>query len=199
VLQARKRTILEKALQLVAQRGASSVRLRDVAAAANVSVGTLQHYFKSRDQLIREAFTQQANGVIDDVLQAGLSASPWEALQSMFDNVFAGPDLKARCLLWVEFVAASRHDDQLRELAAEVWAAWRSPIRDAVERGAADGSFVPVVGIDSAVTTLLALIDGGEIAVALQIEDVGTRGIATELKAAARALLGVQALSVSLA
>lgn len=41
-------------------------------------------------------------------------------------------------------------------------------------------------------TTLLALIDGGEIAVALQVEGVGDRGIATELKAAARALLGVQ-------
>lgn len=192
LLRSRKKRILDKTLELVAERGAAHVRLRDVAARADVSVGTLQHYFESRDQLIREAFTQHAYGVVERLLRArSASSSPWQTLQEMFDNVFEAPDLRARCLLWVEFVGASRLDEQMRELAAQVWAAWRGPIRATVERGIADGSFAPVVDIDSVVTTLLALIDGGEIAVALQVEEVRDRGIATELKAAARALLGV--------
>lgn len=192
LLQARKKVILAKALELVADRGTANVRLRDVAARAGVSVGTLQHYFESRDQMIREAFSQHAYGVIATLLKvSSSSSSPWQALQEMFDNVFAAPDLRARCLLWVEFVAASRHDEQLRKLVAEVWAAWRGPIREAVQQGVTEGSFTPVVPIDSAVTTLLALIDGGEVAVALQVEGVGDRGIAAELKAAAAALLGI--------
>lgn len=192
VLRERKRMILAKALELVAQRGTANVRLRDVADAAQVSVGTLQHYFYSRDQLVREAFTQNAYEVIDDVLKAHSStASPWDALQRMFDAVFASEKLALRSLLWVEFVAASRHDEQLRQLAAEVWNAWRVPIRETLTRGVADGSFSPALEVESAVTNILALIDGGEIAVALQIKDISPSSLALDLKAAVRTLLGV--------
>jgi AcrR family transcriptional regulator len=192
VLRERKQLILAKALELVAQRGTANVRLRDVADTSKVSVGTLQHYFYSRDQLIREAFTQHAYEVIDDVLKAHSSTTaPWEALQIMFDDVFAAQDLERRCLLWVEFVAASRHDEKMRELAAEVWNAWRVPIRETVKRGVADGSFVPVLEVEFVVTSILALIDGGEIAVALQVEGISPSSLAVELKAAVGALLGV--------
>ncbi|GAA1134649.1 hypothetical protein GCM10009606_13550 [Nocardioides aquiterrae] len=192
VLHERKRLILDKTLGLVAQRGTSNVRLKDVAASANVSVGTLQHYFDSRDQLIRAAFTQHAYGVIDQVLGTpSRTATPWEALRTMFANVYAGSDLAQRCALWIEFVAASRHDDRLRELMAEFWNAWSAPIRTAVRRGIEDGSFAPVADVDSVVATLLAIIDGGETAVALKARTMDRDVLTTELQAAAAALLGV--------
>ncbi|MCW2774577.1 MAG: TetR family transcriptional regulator [Nocardioides sp.] len=192
VLHQRKRLILDRTLGLVAQRGTSNVRLKDVAASANVSVGTLQHYFDSRDQLIREAFTQHAYGVIDDVLDAqSPTATPWEALRTMFANVYAGSDLAQRCALWIEFVAASRHDDRLRELMAEFWNAWSAPIRHAVRRGVDDGSFAPVTDVDSVVATILAIIDGGETAVALKVRAMDRDVLTAELQAAAAALLGV--------
>jgi AcrR family transcriptional regulator len=191
-LGARKRRILAQTLLLVAESGPGNVRLRDVAAAAEVSVGTLQHYFQSRDQLIREAFTQHAYGVIEDVLLLRESASSWDGLQRMFDNVFSAHEIRTRSLLWLEFVAASRLDDQLRSLAVEVWTAWRSPIRDVIQRGIDDGSFDPVIDTESAVTMILSLIDGGEVAVALQVEGAGAHTLVEELKATVGALLGVR-------
>lgn len=194
VLHERKRLILDRTLGLVAERGTSNVRLKDVATSAEVSVGTLQHYFDSRDQLIREAFTQHAYGVIDRVVGAhSPAAAPWEALRSMFANVYAGADLAQRCALWVEFVAASRHDDRLRELMAEFWNAWSAPIRDAVRRGVDDGSFAPVTDVDSVVATILAIIDGGETAVALKVRALDQDVLTAELEAAATALLGMPA------
>jgi AcrR family transcriptional regulator len=192
VLHERKRLILDKTLGLVAERGTSNVRLKDVAVRADVSVGTLQHYFGSRDQLIREAFTQHAYGVIDDVLGAhSPTATPWEALRAMFANVYAGSDLGQRCALWIEFVAASRHDDRLRELMAEFWNAWSAPIRSAVRRGVDEGSFTPTTDVDSVVATILAIIDGGETAVALKVRAMDRDVLTAELQAAAAALLGM--------
>ena len=75
-LSRRKRAILEATLRLVADQGAAAVRLRDVARAAGVSVGSLQYYFDSRDQLIREAFDQHARDVVDLVARAGDAAAP---------------------------------------------------------------------------------------------------------------------------
>ena len=49
----RKRAILDATLRLVAAQGAGAVRLRDVARESGVSVGSLQYYFDSRDQLVR--------------------------------------------------------------------------------------------------------------------------------------------------
>ena len=64
-LSRRKQAILDATLRLVAAQGAAAVRLRDVARAAGVSVGSLQYYFDSRDQLVRAAFDQHARAVVD--------------------------------------------------------------------------------------------------------------------------------------
>lgn len=191
VLLARKRAILDKTLGLVSERGPANVRLRDVAASSGVSVGLLQHYFDSRDQLLREAFIQHAYRVVDDIRRVTSAESPWGAIQGVVDNVFCNPSARERCSLWVEFVAAARQDDQLRELAAQVWASWRAPIHDAVVRGIADGTFVPTLDLDAAVTALLALIDGGEIAVTLLVEGSSAREIGAQVESAAGALLGI--------
>jgi len=50
--EARRRTIAQAVFEVIGSRGLEAVSLRDVAAQAGVSMGAVQHYFKSKDQML---------------------------------------------------------------------------------------------------------------------------------------------------
>ena len=56
---ARRRRVLDATLQLAAVGGFDAVQMRDVAAAADVAVGTLYRYFASKERLLLEAMAEQ--------------------------------------------------------------------------------------------------------------------------------------------
>jgi AcrR family transcriptional regulator len=56
---ARRRRVLDAALQLAADGGFDAVQMRDVAAAADVALGTVYRYFSSKERLLLEAMAEQ--------------------------------------------------------------------------------------------------------------------------------------------
>jgi AcrR family transcriptional regulator len=190
-LRQRKQSILEGTLTMVARQGADAVRLRDVAHSAGVSIGALQHYFDSRDQLIHEAFDQHARYVVETIEKADdPAAEPWPRLAAMFDAVAGKPDFTRRCALWIEFAAAAQHDRQLRDLMDGAYEAWRTMLRAVVDAGVEAKAFQPALPPDAVVTCLLALIDGFELAVAIEAGGAKPAAIVEQLKDTARVLLG---------
>jgi AcrR family transcriptional regulator len=186
----RKRAILDATLRLVAAQGTGAVRLRDVARESGVSVGSLQYYFDSRDQLIREAFEQHARDVVALVTLAGdVSAAPGARLAAVIDAAMLRRDLRESAALWIEFVAAGLHDDQLRALLAGAYEAWRRLLAAVVRAGTESGEFRPLLPPETVVACLVALIDGFELAVAIDVADATPAAIAAKLKDAATALL----------
>ena len=186
----RKRAILDATLGLVAAQGADAVRLRDVARESGVSVGSLQYYFDSRDQLVHEAFDQHARDVVALVTLADdVTAAPWARLAAVFEAATLRPDLRQSAALWMEFISAGLHDDQLRELIAGAYEAWRDLLAEVVRAGTEAGEFRPRLPPETAVACLVALIDGFELAVAIDVEDATPAAIAQRLKDAAAALL----------
>ena len=189
-LSRRKRAILEATLRLVADQGAPAVRLRDVARAAGVSVGSLQYYFDSRDQLIREAFDQHARDVVDLVGRAGDVSAPAPArLAAVIEAAVLRPDLRQSAALWMEFVTAGLHDRDLRALLAGTYEAWRDLLAEVVRAGTETGDFRPLLPAETVVACLVALIDGFELAVAIDVADATPAPIAGKIKQAATALL----------
>lgn len=57
---ARKARLVEAAIQLAAEGGYEAVQMRDVAARADVALGTLYRHFSSKDQLLLAALHAQA-------------------------------------------------------------------------------------------------------------------------------------------
>jgi AcrR family transcriptional regulator len=57
---ARRREIADALLRLAATEGLESVSLRHVAAEAGVSMGAVQHYFRTKDEMLRFALEHQA-------------------------------------------------------------------------------------------------------------------------------------------
>jgi AcrR family transcriptional regulator len=189
-LSRRKRAILEATLRLVADQGAATVRLRDVAHAAGVSVGSLQYYFDSRDELIREAFDQHARDVVDLVALAGdASAAPPARLAAVIEAAVLRPDLRHSAALWMEFVTAGLHDAQLRALLEGAYEAWRDLLAEVVRAGTETGDFRPLLPSETVVACLVALIDGFELAVAIDVADATPGAIAAKITDAATALL----------
>lgn len=155
-----------------------------------MSVGLLQYYFDSRDQLIREAFDQHARDVVDLVTLAGdVSATPRARLAAVIEAAVLRPDLRHSAALWMEFVTAGLHDDQLRVLLAGAYEAWRDLLAEVVRAGTEAGEFRPLLPPETVVACLVALIDGFELAVAIDVADATPAAIAEKLKDAATALL----------
>jgi AcrR family transcriptional regulator len=190
-LRQRKQSILDVTLTVVAEQGADSVRLRDVARAAGVSIGALQHYFDSRDQLIHEAFDRHARYVVETIEEADdPAAEPWPRLAAVFDAVAGKPDFTRRCTLWIEFAAAAQHDAPLRDLMDGTYEAWRTMLRTVVDAGIRAKAFQPALSADAVVSCLLALIDGFELAVTIEARGAKPTAVLEQLKDTARVLLG---------
>jgi len=68
---ARRERVLEAAMQLATEGGYDAVQMRDVAARADVALGTLYRYFASKDQLLVECL-----GAFARELQRGLGTNP---------------------------------------------------------------------------------------------------------------------------
>ena len=74
--QARRDRIVDAGLSLLGERAYDKIQVKDVAEAANVALGTLYHYFSSKEHLfaevlVRWAATLRTMGQYDDVLMKG--------------------------------------------------------------------------------------------------------------------------------
>jgi AcrR family transcriptional regulator len=56
---ARRRRVLDATLELASEGGFDAVQMRDVAAAADVALGTVYRYFTSKERLLLEAMAEQ--------------------------------------------------------------------------------------------------------------------------------------------
>jgi AcrR family transcriptional regulator len=187
----RKGIVITATLRLISERGTSGIRLKDVARSAGISVGTIQYYFDSREDLILSAYQQHSQNVIALVRASFREGTdPWTSLAQTFHDFFHVADFSNRTRLWIEFVAAATRDDELRGLLDEVFLAWKQVIRRIVEAGIADGSFVPQLDAEIAIDALLAQLDGFEIAHATGAAGTNVERIESVLQQTARVLLG---------
>src|SRR5690606_4524223 len=71
--------VLEAAVRLFGERGLSAVSVRDVAAAAHVTLATVHHYFGSKDGLYSRCLDRSYAklGALQSELTAEVVAKPW--------------------------------------------------------------------------------------------------------------------------
>ena len=160
-------TILAAAVRQIAADGYDGVHLRDIASAAHVSIGLLQHRFHNREYLLAQALEHHCAELL-----AGWSAlaraetDPWRRITSLVARVARAPDLAARAAVWAEFNAAASRREELRPPLRHIDAAWRGYLLDAIEAGTAHGVFAPALDAVTVAELVMALIDGALLAIA---------------------------------
>jgi AcrR family transcriptional regulator len=163
----RRTAVLRAAVECVAVTGYDNLRLRDVARAAGVSTGLLQHYFETRDELVAEAFRQASEDLLQEwgVLLAS-NPPPWERLDALVSQLALRDGLRTHCMVWVEFATASARIPSMREGFRSIYDKWYALVRETVEDGTKAGIFTPVTSVPDVVELLLSHIDGCELNIA---------------------------------
>ncbi len=153
--------ILVAAEAVIRERGLNQTRLRDVAAAAGVSTGMVQHYFDSRDRLLAEAFQYNNRRRAEAWGHAAVSsADAWGKIESLITHALDPRRLAERSAVYVDFCSASLRDPELRRSMDESYNEWRAPTRRAIQQGIDDGSFTTTASVDDLVDSLAMTLDG---------------------------------------
>ena len=165
----RKRSVMAAAEELIAEEGYDVVRLRDIARRAGVSVGTIQHYFDSREALLLETMSEASMRRAQEWAQLG--AGPGDPTTRMRALLRGSVGDRKRCIVWMTLCSAATRHAELLPHVATVYGAWRTALREVLEDGVDVGVFAPVRPMDQVVDTILAMIDGLIMSAGLSLQE----------------------------
>jgi AcrR family transcriptional regulator len=164
--------ILEASARVVSRRGLSEARLIDIAEEAGVSIGLLQHNFRTRDRLLTETFETHSARLVDDITRfADREQDPSMRLRMLLRFVCAKGVLKSleqEWALWLEYWLASTRDPALARQSSSIYKEWQKVFRKTLASGVTEGVFHPVRPVADIVDDLLAMLDGLMIRVLLR-------------------------------
>ncbi|HET6829867.1 MAG TPA: TetR/AcrR family transcriptional regulator [Solirubrobacterales bacterium] len=169
----RRAGLVAEATAVLAERGVEATRFSDVAERAGVSVGLLQHYFRSRDALIDAAIEAVAVRKFDRLARAQRDIhDPWELIEAAIEEILASDDPIGDARSWLDVCSAAAQRPNLGAAIERVQQRWVTLIEGAVVAGASRGDLHPAMSPRAVARVVNALIDGMELALA---SEGGTR------------------------
>lgn len=153
--------ILNTTQVLIARMGYERVRLIDIADEAGVSVGSLQHRYRTREGLIRATIVRS-----DEIARSQLVRSiegiddPWDRLTALIDHIVSENASEHETSYWLQLVAAAARDRDLLSVMREQQESWLSVFRETIDAGLASGRMSSELDADDLTTAILAFIDG---------------------------------------
>jgi len=84
----KRKQIIDVATKLFSERGYENTPLSAVCEAANVSKGLIFHHFKSKNDLLREIFSNTTKLIVDINQSSSSKQSPKEKLKEIIESVF---------------------------------------------------------------------------------------------------------------
>ncbi|MGY0061719.1 TetR/AcrR family transcriptional regulator [Streptomyces sp. LZ34] len=171
----RRRQIARALWRIAAERGLDGASLRDVAAAAGISLGQLQHYFTSKDDMIVFALGHIEH-LAEQRIRARIEALPGaptprvvlrETLAEMLPLDEAS---RTGYLVQVSFFVRAVHDERLRTHAQEGIASLRVFFADQLKAAIVQGEVPADRDPDREAALLIALTDGLSSAVLMEYD-----------------------------
>ncbi|MGK5733129.1 TetR/AcrR family transcriptional regulator [Streptomyces sp. URMC 124] len=161
----RRRAIAQALWRIACARGLDGASLRDVAAEAGISLGQLQHYFSSKDEMLVFAL-KYLGGLAEERIRArlmGLTAppSPRDVLrETVMEMLPLDEESRTGNLVQIAYFVRALHDERLRAHAREGVPALRAFFADQVRAGIARGEVDESRAPDAEAMLLIALTDG---------------------------------------
>jgi TetR/AcrR family transcriptional regulator, transcriptional repressor of bet genes len=158
----RRRLIAAAVVRLVSSRGVEAASLRAVAAEAGVSMGAVQHYFTSTDEMLLFAL-EYGNGLFATRIQALLAEGGPLAPRAAF-RLFCtlllplDRDGQTGARLWAALIARGCVDEPTGRLAADAYANLTALVARSLAESA--GALAGGIDIDQAARQLVTVIEG---------------------------------------
>lgn len=155
--------VLAAAMRLIATRGYASTRLTAVADEAGVSLGLVQHYFRTRDGLLRAAFEAGTSASLARAetiaLMPGRARDRLELLLAYMCSDGIDP-IEGSWGFWLDLSLAALREPGLGLAVASAGSVWTALLAQLLEEGIRDGSVAARRLPDHLAPDLLALVYG---------------------------------------
>lgn len=146
---------------IVAERGIEGVTLREVARAANVSVGRVQHYYATREELVRDSCRVMLE-IAEEQLEGGVTGlGPGARLRALvLHAVPATTGLVRGTAVWTAYLAKSVDDPGIADLVRESHRGAVDLAADSIQEARAQGAMREADAARDLALELLALSEG---------------------------------------
>ena len=163
----RRALILDAAVTVISRRGVDRARLADVAEEAGVSLGLVQHYFRTRERLLIETFRREQeriSAIWSNAVPPGsdplLRLAEYLRLASPEGGDSAATPFAPGWSFWLEFWSKANRDPDIRAEVTDIYRDFGALFRDAVRDGVDRGEFHPTGNVDDVADRLISLMDG---------------------------------------
>ncbi len=131
----RREALISATLELVSEGGIGAATTRAIAERAGVTAGLVGHYFASKEDLTRAAFSGLMGRLTDLSLEAADSAGgdARSRLAAYVAASFRPPVLEpGRISLWAGFINLVRHDEEMRAIHHATYLRYRDQLQDLI-------------------------------------------------------------------
>ncbi len=169
----RRAAVIKAAQECLAEYGYETTTMQAIAQRANCSTGTVNHYFKNKEDVLISAMRSASRSVGERMRQVlEETANPWRRL----DRVIAlslpdSPDDRREWYISLTFWVKAINNPNLRHLNEVRFGSWFNLIRSIIEDGIRSGTFRSL-DPDMATLSLIGIIDGLGVHASLGNENV---------------------------
>lgn len=151
---------------VIAERGIEAVTMRGVAGEAGVSVGRIQHYFPSKEELVRAACRAMVEGAYQRFQAQTADADPLSALRELVTHVIPADDaFRVGTAVWYSFVAKSIDDPAIARILSEAKRAAAELAVQLLKEAKGQGRLQTHLDEEGVARQLLTMADGLAMAV----------------------------------
>ncbi len=158
----RRAEILAGSIRVIARDGVAAAKLKDIARESGVSLGLIQHYFDTRENLVDATFGAMMRVISRESAQRVENIDdPLRFIYAMNHlHVFGTVAFPERWGFWSELWSGSGRSDHLRGVATQVYQLWARPLESALRQLAEQRRLPATADTRSLTLGMLALMDG---------------------------------------
>ncbi|RIJ77863.1 TetR family transcriptional regulator [Nakamurella silvestris] len=157
----RRQMITEAARTVIAGHGLHATTLRDVAAAADVALGTVTYHFTGIDEVLAEVLKSEMLIYSAPITDAAQEAATGRAgLDVVIDGLLASDERAGEhWRLWLDFWTLAAHNAEYSAWQSQIYRDLHAVVAGLLRRGHADGSLTVTDPVREAVE-FVAMLDG---------------------------------------
>ena len=157
----RRALIVEAARSVIADRGLFATTMRDIAAASEVSLGTVTYHFRGIAEILAAVLDGEMDTFYAPLVAAAVAQPDGRAaLHALIDGFLASsPRAGQHWVLWLDFWALAAHDGEYARRQSAFYQRWQRDVEAIFHRGRADGT-LRIEAIDEAAAEFMAVFDG---------------------------------------
>lgn len=158
---ARRKHLLEAAIQVINDRGPARMQMKDIADAAGMATGSVYYYYDNVDEVLRHVHAMAFDRYYTAREQAiaGLT-DPRDKVRAMVDMGLPQPADEPLSLALYQVMVAKARDPHHGEIITRLCGQQRRLYQELLDEGTKAGHFRPLIATERIAQNLISLEDG---------------------------------------